>query len=75
MVAFVTGHALLRVVNENCADGLLPRRPIDHIALPLAWKERVSIAAAWPASKGVLSDHSGLVVAVSDPATKAVSGE
>lgn len=59
---------------EHLPNGLLPRPPIDHIALPLAWKERVSIAAAWPASKGLLSDHSGLVVAVSDPATKAVSG-
>ena len=55
---------------EHLPKGLLPRPPIDHIALPLAWKHRASVVAAWPASKGILSDHSGLVVAVSDGAGK-----
>ncbi len=49
--------------------GLLPRPPIDHIALPLAWSDRVSVANAWPANRGTLSDHSGLVVEVADPVT------
>lgn len=47
-------------------EGLLPRPPIDHIAVPIAWQDRVSIAAAWPASRGTLSDHSGIVVEVTD---------
>lgn len=59
---------------EHFPEGLLPRSPIDHIAVPLAWRNRVSITAAWPAAKGILSDHSGLVVHVSDPDVKTPAG-
>jgi endonuclease/exonuclease/phosphatase family metal-dependent hydrolase len=44
------------------APELLSPRPIDHIALPLAWRSRVRIASTWP--KGRLSDHHGLVVEI-----------
>lgn len=43
-------------------EGLLPVPPIDHIALSASCGESTSIVAAWPAFKGVISDHSGLVV-------------
>jgi endonuclease/exonuclease/phosphatase family metal-dependent hydrolase len=41
----------------------LPIMPIDHIVLPTAWAS-ASVVAAWPAFKGVISDHSGLVVEI-----------
>ena len=44
--------------------GLLKNPPIDHIAVPLAWEAFTSVVSAWPAQKGVLSDHSGLVIEV-----------
>ncbi|MDZ4850165.1 MAG: endonuclease/exonuclease/phosphatase family protein [Pirellulaceae bacterium] len=43
---------------------LLPNLPIDHIALPIVWKELTSVVAAWPAAKKELSDHSGMIVEV-----------
>lgn len=42
--------------------GKLPVMPIDHIALPVAWAKSAAVVAAWPAFKGVLSDHSGMIV-------------
>ena len=47
--------------------GWLERAPIDHIALPLVWKKRVSLVSAWEGRVGSprLSDHSGMVVAIS----------
>ena len=48
--------------------GWLPYPPIDHIALPAAWKNKTSIVAAWPADKPNLSDHSGMVVAIGEAA-------
>ncbi len=42
--------------------GLLPVLPIDHIAIPATWSSK--IADAWPAQKGILSDHSGIIVEV-----------
>lgn len=42
---------------------LLQHPPIDHISLPTTWRVRTRVAAAWPAAKGKLSDHSGLIVA------------
>lgn len=47
-------------------EGLLAEAPIDHIALPVEWQTRASVVAAWPASKGVMSDHSGCVVEISE---------
>lgn len=44
----------------------LEKRPIDHIALPLGWREKSTVTSIWPAAKGRLSDHSGLVVTVQD---------
>lgn len=44
--------------------GLLQHPPIDHIALPSAWKSACSVAAAWPADKHNLSDHSGVVLSI-----------
>lgn len=44
--------------------GKLKYPPIDHIALPTAWRETTSVVAAWPADKKNLSDHSGMVVDV-----------
>ncbi len=43
---------------------LLQYPPIDHIAVPSAWESTTSVVSAWPAQKGVLSDHSGLVIEV-----------
>ena len=48
-------------------DGLLPVLPIDHISLPRAWESATKVVSAWPAFKGVISDHSGLVVEVNLP--------
>lgn len=45
-------------------DGRLPVLPIDHIVLPSEWAGSTSIVAAWPAFKGVISDHSGLIAEV-----------
>ncbi|MGD9979365.1 MAG: endonuclease/exonuclease/phosphatase family protein [Hyphomonadaceae bacterium] len=45
-------------------DGRLTMLPIDHIVLPSAWAQSTSVVAAWPAFKGVVSDHSGLIVEV-----------
>ncbi len=44
--------------------GLLTRSPIDHISLPIAWKDSTSVVAAWPVNKKALSDHSGVIVEV-----------
>jgi hypothetical protein len=44
--------------------GKLPYPPIDHISLPIAWRQSTSVVAAWPADKKNLSDHSGMVVEV-----------
>jgi endonuclease/exonuclease/phosphatase family metal-dependent hydrolase len=48
----------------NMPKGLLPDPPIDHIALPNSWQSRTSVVSAWPRSKGVLSDHSGIIVEI-----------
>lgn len=69
------GVAKLRAALADCAlfcateptrlpVGLLPRPAIDHISLPIPWKDMTSVVAAWPANKKTLSDHSGLVVEV-----------
>lgn len=47
--------------------GLLPVLPIDHISLPHEWQTSTKVVSAWPAFKGVISDHSGLVVEVNLP--------
>lgn len=47
-------------------DWCLPIAPIDHIALPLEWTRAASVVAAWPAFKGVISDHSGLIVEIDE---------
>lgn len=71
----VKGIAALRAgfteIDTFCATepdrfpaGLLPIMPIDHIALPVEWRNITSVAAAWPADKANLSDHSGMVVEV-----------
>lgn len=44
--------------------GLLPVLPIDHISLPRTWQASTKVVAAWPAFKGVISDHSGLIIEV-----------
>jgi exonuclease III len=46
--------------------GLLQHPPIDHIAVPSAWEAFTKVVSAWPAKKGVLSDHSGLVIETSE---------
>ena len=46
--------------------GLLQYPPIDHIAVPLTWESSTSVVSAWPSQKGVLSDHSGLVIEVAE---------
>lgn len=51
---------------ERIPSGLLEFPPIDHIALPLKWRHQIQVSAAWPAQKGVLSDHGGLVVTIAD---------
>jgi hypothetical protein len=43
---------------------LLPYPPIDHIAIPEAWRATTSVTAAWPADKANLADHSGLVITI-----------
>jgi len=48
--------------------GLLQNPPIDHIAVPSAWESSTSVVSAWPSQKGVLSDHSGLVIEVAENA-------
>jgi hypothetical protein len=45
---------------------LLPYPPIDHIALSIAHRDSTSVVAAWPADRKALSDHSGMIVEVSD---------
>jgi endonuclease/exonuclease/phosphatase family metal-dependent hydrolase len=49
---------------DRVPPDMLEHPPIDHISLPLEWRDRVEVTAAWPAAKGVLSDHSGLIVSV-----------
>lgn len=44
--------------------GFLQNPPIDHIAVPLEWESLTKVVSAWPAQKGVLSDHSGLVIEI-----------
>lgn len=51
-------------------SGLLPYPPIDHIALPQSWRDRIAVVAAWPADRKVLSDHSGLVVEIAPTPTR-----
>ncbi len=46
--------------------GLLQNPPIDHIAVPSMWESSTSVVSAWPSQRGVLSDHSGLVIEVAD---------
>ncbi|MBX9746390.1 MAG: endonuclease/exonuclease/phosphatase family protein [Hyphomonadaceae bacterium] len=69
------GIAALRFGLEQCGlfcatepslipAGLLPNPPIDHIAVPVAWRDRASVVRAWPADKKTLSDHSGLIVEI-----------
>jgi endonuclease/exonuclease/phosphatase family metal-dependent hydrolase len=71
------GIALLRAGLADCGlfcatemprvpAGLLQHPPIDHIAVPSAWESSTSVVSAWPSQKGVLSDHSGLVVEVAE---------
>lgn len=56
---------LFCATSSDFAEALnLPHPPIDHIALPNAWRDMTSIEDAWPAQKGILSDHSGMVVQV-----------
>lgn len=57
-------HANLFCVTQpgRIPSGLLPALPIDHISLPISWAKSASVVAAWPASKGTISDHSGLIV-------------
>jgi hypothetical protein len=50
------------------SPGLLQNPPIDHIVLPSAWESSTSVVSAWPSQKGVLSDHSGLVIEVAKSA-------
>jgi len=50
-----------------CTEGgWLERAPIDHIALPLEWRDKVCLASAWEGRVGSprLSDHSGMVMSV-----------
>jgi hypothetical protein len=49
---------------DRFPSGLLPVLPIDHIALPVEWKDITSVVAAWPADNANLSDHSGMVVEI-----------
>jgi hypothetical protein len=53
-------------VMPRVPPGLLQHPPIDHIAVPTAWESSTSVVSAWPSQKGVLSDHSGLVIEVSE---------
>jgi hypothetical protein len=49
---------------DSFPAALLPILPIDHIALPVEWKNITSVVSAWPADRACLSDHSGMVVEV-----------
>jgi len=71
------GIAMLRAGLADCRlfcatemprvpPGLLQNPPIDHIAVPSAWESFTSVVAAWPSQKGVLSDHSGLIIEVAE---------
>jgi len=51
---------------EHLPPDILPYPPIDHIALPSAWRGRTRIASAWPADRKTHSDHSGLVLQIDD---------
>lgn len=64
-------HAGLEACDLFCATTqnrlppqLLTYPPIDHIAVPLAYKDSTSVVAAWDADKQTLSDHSGIVVEI-----------
>lgn len=50
--------------------GYLAHPPIDHIAVPLAWRKRVHLAGAWEGCVGQprLSDHSGMVISIAPEA-------
>lgn len=53
---------------ERVPAGKLAHLPIDHVILPTAWAPRAKVVAAWEGKAGSesrLSDHSGLVVAIS----------
>jgi endonuclease/exonuclease/phosphatase family metal-dependent hydrolase len=52
------------IAPETFPIGLLPNPPIDHIFLPVSIQSSTSIAAAWPANKSILSDHSRMIVEV-----------
>lgn len=53
------------VTEPGCIpNGLLPYPPIDHIAVPHRWLDQTKVAAAWPADRTRLSDHSGMVVEI-----------
>ncbi len=63
--AGLTGCELFCATEMPCVPvGLLQYPPIDHIAVPSAWGSFTKVVSAWPAQKGVLSDHSGLVIEV-----------
>jgi hypothetical protein len=46
--------------------GLLPKLPIDHIALSTQHGSAARIVAAWPDDRRNLSDHSGMIVEIPD---------
>ncbi|MCJ2132784.1 endonuclease/exonuclease/phosphatase family protein [Methylobacterium sp. J-026] len=60
--------ALFCATETECVPaGKLANPPIDHVLLPVAWKPRAKVVAAWEGKTGSdprLSDHSGLVVEV-----------
>jgi hypothetical protein len=71
------GIAMLRAGLTDCKlfcatemprvpGGFLQHPPIDHVSVPSTWESFTKVVAAWAAQKGVLSDHSGLVVEISD---------
>ena len=41
--------------------GILPKPPIDHIAMPLSWAN-ARVVSAWPADSSRLSDHIGIII-------------
>lgn len=49
---------------DHMPSGLLPEPPIDHIALPRKWSASTRVANVIPRRKGILSDHSGVIVEV-----------
>jgi exonuclease III len=80
------GIALLREGLADCGlfcatemprvpAGLLQNPPIDHIAVPSAWESYTSVVSAWPSQKGVLSDHSGVVIEVAEHRTSRQEAE